>query len=59
MNQLALTLFINKNMQRKVPGYYIYRSWEKKNGRPIIDGVYMQKREFGKTPPETSVLHLE
>jgi len=46
-------------MQRKVPDYYIYRSWEKKNSRPIIGGVYMQKRKFGKTPPETSVLHLE
>jgi len=46
-------------MEEKVTGYHIYRSKEEENGRPIVDGVYLQRRKVGEMPPERMTLRLE
>jgi hypothetical protein len=42
-----------------MPVYYLYRSEELIGGRPIIDGVYVQRSELGPTPPQTMSMMLE
>jgi len=59
MNQLRLTLFLDKEMLSKVGGYYIYRSQEREVGRPIVDGVYIQREAVGENPPKAMSLWLE
>jgi hypothetical protein len=39
--------------------YYQYKSQEEENGRPIIDGVYIQREIIGENPPQKMKLLLE
>ena len=39
--------------------YYQYKSQEEENGRPIVDGVYIQREIIGNNPPEKMKLVLE
>ncbi len=57
--QLQSRVRLDHEMLRKVSGYYIYRSDEEEDGRPIIDGVYIQRGAVDGNPPETMSLLLE
>lgn len=59
MEHLHVNLVLDKEMLSKVSSYYIYRSQEMEGSRPIIDGVYIQYRTVGATPPEHMKLSLE
>ena len=57
--RFQLTLLLDDEMLKKVGGYYIYRSMEEKNGKPIIDGVYVRRDAVDGDPPEAMSLLLE
>jgi hypothetical protein len=59
MNHLRLNLILDREMLPKVISYYIYRSQEQDKGRPIVDGVYIQRESMGRRPPENMTLSLE
>ena len=43
MKEQLFTLALDKEYLPKVYNYYIYRSVEWHEGRPIIDGLYVQR----------------
>ena len=57
MEKLELTLLLDKDYD--LLRYYLYRSREEENGRPIVDGVYIQRDTVGENPPEKMKLLLE
>lgn len=59
MEKLQLTLILDREMLRKVTGYYIYRSQEEEKDSPIVDGVYIQRETIGENPPKNMTLLLE
>lgn len=60
MEQLRLNLVLDREMLRKVAGYYLYRSQEEgENGTPVVSGVYIQRETIGENPPENMRLLLE
>ncbi|MDP1808209.1 MAG: hypothetical protein Q8L35_01580 [Actinomycetota bacterium] len=59
MEQLRVSISLDRAMLGKVGGYYLYRSQEEQSGRPIIDGVYVQRETIGDVPPATMTLLLE
>ena len=59
MKQLRFILRLDRENTGKMPAYYLYRSDESNGGRPIIDGVYIQRNAVGPTPPETMNVLLE
>ena len=59
MNRIRANLRLDSEMLKKVPTYYIYRSQEEERGRPIVDGVYIQRETIGVDPPEKMTLLLE
>lgn len=52
MNQLQVTLVLDKDMLQKVDNYHIYRSQEEESGRPVIDSLYIQRRTIYNNPPK-------
>ncbi len=59
MNRFHCTLILDKDMLHKVENYYIYRSQEEERGRPIIDGVYVQRETIDINPPENIDISLQ
>ena len=59
MQRLRLNMILDREQLGKVIGYYMYRSQEMELNRPIIDGVYIQRKQLGETPPESLTLLLE
>ena len=59
MPHLRLTLALDKDMLLKVKGYYIYRSQEEEGGRPVFDGLYIQRETINENPPEKMNLLLD
>ena len=49
---LQLTMIVDRSMLTKVEGYYVYRSQEVENDRPVVDGLYVQRQAIGDEPPE-------
>jgi len=50
---------LDKDMLPKLIGYYLYRSEEQEYGRPVIDGVCIQRGKIGEEPPDNMTLSLE
>ena len=45
-------MVLDEEYERKLAGYYLYRSLEKgHNERPVVDGLYIQRDEIGQSPP--------
>jgi hypothetical protein len=59
MNEHRYGLLLDREMLPKVNNYYIYRSEEQENNRPIIDGVYIQSNELSQKPPKKMTLILK
>jgi hypothetical protein len=59
VKQLRFVLRLDRENTEKMPAYYLYRSGESNGGRPIIDGVYIQRNAIGPTPPEIMNVLLE
>ena len=56
----GFTLVLDEEYERKLAGYYLYRSIEKGNNeRPIIDGFYIQREETGQSPPRNIKITIE
>lgn len=58
MMRIELTVTLDKEMLRKVVGYYLYRSELLEGTRPIVDGIYIQRETIGEYPPESMELTL-
>ncbi len=56
---MDLTLVLDRTMLQKVIGYYIYRSEEVEEGRPVVDGLYIQRQIAGNPPPATMKITIE
>lgn len=53
-------LVLDEEYELKLAGYCLYRSLEKgDNERPIIDGLYIQRSEIGRSPPQKIRLTVE
>jgi hypothetical protein len=53
-------IVLDRDYEKKVLGYWLYRSREKnENGGSLISGVYVEREELGKSPPVEMVLTLE
>jgi len=59
VKQLRFLLKLDSNGTQKMPTYYLYRSEELNDGRPIVDGFYVQRSALGSTPPDTLSILLE
>ena len=59
MEKLRSTIVLDTDYLHRVENYYIYRSQEEERGRPIVDGVYIQRETIGENPPEKMKLLLE
>ncbi len=59
MAQLTLHLILDREMLLKVAGYYLYRSEEQLYGRPVVDGVYIQRSTLGAPPPEEMTISMQ
>ena len=59
MKQLRFNLKLDDEESSKIPTYYLYRSEEQQGGRPIVDGVYIQRNTLGPQPPKLMNLLLE
>jgi hypothetical protein len=59
MKQLRFNFKLDDEMLNKLPTYYLYRSQEQERGRPIIDGVYIQRETLGLNPPKDMTMLLE
>jgi hypothetical protein len=57
--KIVLELILDTEMLPKVGAYYLYRSKEINGGRPIVDGVYVQRATLGDIAPEHMNLTLE
>ncbi len=57
--RVDLTLVLDRTMLEKVAGYFIYRSAEMEEGRPIVDGLYMQRQVVGSPPPATMRITID
>ncbi len=57
--QIDTDLLLDVDQLMKLDKYYLYRSEETAGGRPLIDGLYVQKQEIGSTPPVRIRLVLE
>ncbi len=55
MGKLQSTIIFYNEYEK----YYQYKSQEEENGRPIVDGVYIQREKIGNNPPEEIKLVLE
>ncbi len=53
------TLVLDKAMLAKTPTVYIYRSRETYAGRPIIDGLYVQRSHLAEPAPEQIAITIE
>ena len=59
MKELHFNLKLDDENTSKMPTYYLYRSEEQEGGRPIVDGVYIQRQTLGPNPPGEMSLMLE
>ncbi len=59
MNQFSTNLVLDKDMLPMLISYYLYRSEEQEHGRPVIDGVCIQRGKIGEEPPDNMTLSLE
>jgi hypothetical protein len=59
VKRLRLSLKLDKEQTNKMPTSYLYRSEEHEGGRPIIDGLYVQRRTIGTKPPAEMSVVLE
>ncbi len=50
---MDLRLVLDRKESEKLARYYIYRSEEMEEGRPVVDGLYVQRQVVGRPPPET------
>ena len=50
-DRVDLTLVLDRTMLEKVAGCFIYRSEAMEEGRPVVDGVYLQRQVVGSPPP--------
>jgi hypothetical protein len=59
MRRERFTLKLDEEKTDKMPTYYLYRSEEYGEQRPVVDGVYVQRNAVGATPPEMMNMTLE
>ena len=59
MKELHFNLKLDDENTSKMPTYYLYRSEEQEGGRPIVDGVYIQRQTLGPNLPGEMSLMLE
>ena len=59
MTHLDANLSLDTEILENLPTYYLYRSREERGDRPIVDGVYLQRKTLGVNPPKTMKLLLE
>jgi hypothetical protein len=56
---MTYTLELDKRMEDRVKGYWLYRSCEKIGETPVVDGVYIQRSVIRDHPPGNIRLSLE
>lgn len=56
---MELRMVLDDSMLKKVAGYYLFRSEETIDERPIVDGLYVQRQVFPGDPPTEFSITVE
>jgi hypothetical protein len=55
---MELVMELDRTMLEKVDGYYVYRSQETQDERPVVDGLYLRRSAVGGDPRESIRLSI-